>query len=56
MVAYVISVLPLIQCLKAAYLDVTQTWYADNTGSASKFDNLELYFNSLQHNDPTWGH
>ena len=51
-----IGVLPLIKCLKLAYPDVTQPWYADNSGSLGTFDNLGLYFNSLKRNGPDWGY
>ena len=48
MVAYGIGFLPLIKCLKAAYPDVAQTWYADEAGELGTFDNIGLYFNLLK--------
>ena len=45
MVAYCIGLLLLIKRLKAAYIDVTKPWYANDAGALSMFDNMELYFN-----------
>ena len=37
-------------------LDITKTWYAENTGAGGMFDNLKLYFNSLKCNGLMWGY
>ena len=56
MVAYGIGVLPLTKILKAAYTDVTQTWYAENDGELGTFDNIGSYFNALKHFGPGRGY
>ena len=56
LVAYNIGFLPLIKKMKAAYLEVTEPWYTDNSGALGKFNNVELYFNSLKLNGPAWGY
>ena len=48
MVANGIGVLPLIKRVKAAYPDVTQTWYTDNSGALGTFDNIGSQFNALK--------
>ena len=45
LVTYDIGVLLLIKRLKAAYLDVTQTWYADDVGALGTYENIMSYFN-----------
>ena len=47
--AYGIGVIPLTKQPKAAYPDVTQPWYVDDSSALSMFDNIGLYFNSLKH-------
>ena len=42
-VAYVIGVLPLTKCLKAAYLDATDPRQTDNSGARGTFDKSELF-------------
>ena len=48
MVACGIGFLLLIKHPKAAHPDVTQTWYADNSGALGMFNHLEKYFNLLK--------
>ena len=48
MFAYVIGVLPLIKRLKAAYPDITQPWYADNSSALGTLNNIGLYSNSFK--------
>ena len=43
MVYYGIWVLLMIKLLKAAYTDVTQTWYVDDVGALGTFNNIGLY-------------
>ena len=52
MVAYVVEFPPLIKCLKLVYHEVTQPFYYDNAGALGTFDNVDLYFNLLEHNVP----
>ena len=47
MIAYGISILPIIKNLKQEIPDVTQTRYADNAGALCTFTRLETSFNSL---------
>ena len=47
MIVYRIGILPLIKNLKQAISDVTQPWYADDTGALGTFARLETYFDSL---------
>ena len=56
MVAYNIGSLPLIKRLKSEYYDVTQLWYADNSGALATFNNLERYFNLLKRHGPARGY
>ena len=49
MVAYDIGVLPLIKQMKALYPDIPQSWYADDAGALSMYNNIELYFNLIKH-------
>ena len=52
MISYGIGILPLIKNLKWDIPDVTQTWYADNTGALVTFTRIETYFNSLTRQGP----
>ena len=47
--AYGIVFLLMIKSLKAAYTNVTQTWYADDSSTLGTFNNIGLYFNSLKY-------
>ena len=49
MIAYGIGILPLINNLKREIPDVTQTWYADESGALGTFARLETYFDSMTH-------
>ena len=44
MIAYGIGMLPLIRNLKRAIPDVTQPWYADDTGDLDTFARIDTYF------------
>ena len=48
MVTSGIGFFSLIKFLKTEYLDVTQSWHADDAGALGMFDNIGLYFNSLK--------
>ena len=48
MVIYGIVFIYLVKLLKAAYPDITQTWYSENAGSLGMYYNIELYFNFLK--------
>ena len=52
MIAYGIGILPLIKNLKQEIPDITQPWYADDTGALDKLAILETYFDSLTHHSP----
>ena len=56
MVSYSIGVLPMIIWTKVEYIDVTQPWYADDEGALGTYDNIELYFNSLEKFGPSRGY
>ena len=56
MVAYGIGVLPLRKRLKVEYPDVTQPWYADDSGALGTFDIIGLYFNLLKRFGPGSGY
>ena len=56
MVAYGIGVIPLIQRLKVAYTNVTQTWYNDYTSALGNNKKIKLYFNSLKRLGPGCGY
>ena len=56
MVAYRIGIIPLIKCLKLTYPDVTEPCYNDAYGALGTLDNLERYFKSLKHDDPSRGY
>ena len=47
MVSYGIGVPFLIKCLKVAYPDVTQPWYADDAGALGTFNIILFYFSLL---------
>ena len=47
MIVYGIGILPLVNNMKQAILDVTQPWYADNTRALSTSVRLENCFNLL---------
>ena len=47
MIVHGIVIFPLINNLKREIPDVTQTWYADNSGSLGMLTTLETYFDSL---------
>ena len=47
MIAYRIGIPPIIKNLKREIPDVTQPWYADNSGALGTFARLETYFDSL---------
>ena len=55
-VAYNNKALPPKKCQKSAYTDVTQSWYADDSGALGTFDKLEQHFNSLKHHGPDRGY
>ena len=48
MVTDVIDILPLIKNLRAEFPDITQPWYAENSGALVIFVTAELYFNFLK--------
>ena len=50
MVAYVIVVIMLIKLPKAAYPEITQPWYADNSGALGIFNNIGALgiFNNIE--------
>ena len=54
MVAYGIGVLQLIKHLKVVNPDTTQPWYDNNARALVMFDNLERYFNLLNHIVSDW--
>ena len=56
MIAYRISILPLIKNLKQEIPDVTLPWYADDTGALGTFEIIENYFNSLTRQVPGRGY
>ena len=56
MIAYDISILPLIKNLKREISDVTQPWYADDAGALGTFARLETYFYLLKPHVPGWGY
>ena len=47
MIAYGIGILSLIKNLKQEIPDVTQPWYADDSGDLGTLARLETYFDSL---------
>ena len=56
MIAYNICIFPLIKKTKREFPDVTQPWYADDTGALGTFTRIEAYFNSLKRNGPGRGY
>ena len=52
MIAYRIGILPLINNIKREIPDVTQPWYADNSGALGMFARIETYFDSLTRQGP----
>ena len=44
MIAYSISIIPLVNNLKQEIHDVTQPWYDDDAGALGTFMRLETYF------------
>ena len=55
-IAYGISILPLIKNLKCEIPDVTQPWYADDSGALGMFARLETYFGLLKFQGPGQGY
>ena len=53
---YRIGILPLINNLKRAIPEVTQPWYADDTGALGPFARLDTYFDSLTCQGPGLGY
>ena len=47
MITYGIGILPFIKNLKQDISDITQPWYADDSGALGTFARLETYFYSL---------
>ena len=56
MIAYGIIILPLIKNFKWEIFNVTQPWYAENSGALCMFAILETYFDSLTHQGPGRGY
>jgi hypothetical protein len=56
MVAYGISLLPLIRRLKDEFPSVEQPWYADDAGAGGKFADLRRYSLRLQEISPSYGY
>ena len=56
MIAYGISILPLINNIKQEIPDVTQPWYSDDAGDLGTFTIIETYFNSLTRQGPGRGY
>ena len=52
MIAYGIGILPLINNFKQKIPDVTQPWFADDSGASGTFERLETYFYSLMRHGP----
>ena len=52
MIDYGIEIIPLINNLKRQLPDITQPWYADNSGALGTLSIIETYFNSLTHQGP----
>ena len=51
-IVYRIGILPLINNIKREIPDVTQPWYADNSGALGMFARIETYFDSLTRQGP----
>ena len=56
MIVYGIGVLPLIRELRNAHSQVTQPWYADDTGSGGSFQQMQAHFQDLQAQGPARGY
>ena len=56
MIVYGIGILPLIKNIKMEIPDVTQPWYAGNSGALGTFSRLETYYDSLTRQGPEWGY
>ena len=56
MIAYGIRILPLIKNLKREIPDVTQPWYADDSGALGTFARLKTYFDLLTRHGPRQGY
>ena len=56
MIAYGVSILPLIKNLKREIPAVTQPWYADDAGAFCTFVIIETYFNLLTNPGPGHGY
>ena len=48
MIAYGISIPPLIKNLKTEFPDITHPFYADNAGALCTFTRVEAYFHLLE--------
>ena len=56
MIAYGISVLPLIRVLRRDHSQVTQPWYADDAGAGGNFEAVMAHFRDLQLKGPARGY
>ena len=56
MIVYSLFILPLINNLKRAIPDATQTWYSDYAIALDTFTRLETYFYSLTRQVPGRGY
>jgi hypothetical protein len=56
MVAYGLSLLPLIRQLKDEFPDIFQPWYADDAGGRGNFRRIRAYFIRLVELDPEYGY
>jgi hypothetical protein len=56
MVAYGLMLLPLIKLLKKEHPDVSQPWYADDTGAGGSFTAIRKQFESLWKLGPARGY
>ena len=56
MFAYSIGILPLIKNLKREIPDITQPWYADDSGALGTFARIDTYFNLLTCQGPQRGY
>ena len=56
MIAYGISILPLIKNPKQDISDITHPWYADDARDLGTFAIIETYFNSLTRQGPGRGY
>ena len=51
-ITYAIGILPLIKNIKTDFHDITETWYADYTGSLGMSARVKEYFHLLERHDP----